>query len=46
MYKSIIDLFYWLLIKASQSNYNNSFIEVESAMNKIVKFDHQGSIRK
>ena len=46
MYKAFINLFYWLLIKSAESRNDSSIFEVEAALNKIVIFDLQGSIRK
>ena len=46
MYKAHIDFFYWLLIKFAQSENGSSLLEVESAANKIVLFNFQGSLRK
>ena len=46
MYKAIINLFYWFLIKSAESHYGYSFLEVDEAVNKIVKLNLNGSIRK
>ena len=46
MYKFIINLFYWLLIKSVESKYDYSLFEVDEAVNKIVIFKLQSSIRQ
>ena len=46
MYKALINFFYWLLIKSAQSENGSSLLEIESAANKIVLFNFQGSVRK
>ena len=45
MYKAIINLFYWLLIKSAESHYGSSLFEVDNAANKIVLFKFENSIR-
>ena len=45
MYKALINFFYWLLIKSNQSYCGDSFLELDTAANKIALFNFQGSIR-
>ena len=45
MYKVLINFFYWLLIKSEESAKSSSSLEVESAANKVVLFNFQGSVR-
>jgi hypothetical protein len=45
MYKALINFFYWLLIKSAQTENGSSLLEVESAANKVVLFNFQGSVR-
>ena len=46
MFKAIINFIYLLLIKSAQSNFDNSMLEVDAAINKIVIFDNKGYIKK
>jgi hypothetical protein len=45
MYKFLINLFYWLLIKSEESANSSSSLEVEAAANKIVLYSFQGSLK-
>ena len=44
MYKAIINLFYWVVIKSTNSYYGSLFMEVDAAANKIVLFNFRSSI--
>ena len=45
MYKTLINLFYLVLIKSTKSHYGYSILEVDAAANKIVIFNVYGSTR-
>jgi len=45
MYKALINFIYWLLIKSAQTENGSSLLEVDSAANKIVLLNFQGSVR-
>ena len=46
MYKILINLFYFLLIKPTESHSLYSLLEVDAAANKIVLFKVYSSIRE
>lgn len=46
MYSVIINCFYWLIIKYTESYNDSSSMDVDAAVNKIVVFNTEGSIRK
>ena len=45
MYKILINLFYILLIKSTESHYCYSLLDVDAAVNKIVLFNVYSSTK-
>ncbi len=45
MYKFLINLFYFLLIKSNESRYCYTLHEIDEAANKIVRINIYSSIR-
>ena len=46
MYRAIINVFFWLLIKSADYYHESSVIEVDEAVNKIVLFNLEGFVKK